>query len=183
MSCSTDESTKNRSRYYLKDNLFNFWYSFVPDNMFQIAAGRIESLYRNEVGPRMSHYMGKAFEEICRQYLLYHAEDLPFPIREIGGWWGGNPRTKVREEIDVLAYSGKSAIFGECKWSSPVDVSVLKELRRKAELFPGFDRKYYYLFSRSGYTSDAVREAEEDDSVRLITLEEIYGRKRIWHEE
>jgi len=173
------ESAKNRSLYYLKDNFFNFWYSFVPDNMSQISAGRIESVYRNEVRPQMDHYMGTVFEDICRQYLLHFAKDLPFPIKEIGGWWGGDPRTKVQEEIDVLAYNGKSAIFGECKWrSNPADVSVLRELRRKAEMFRIFDKKYYYLFSRSGYTSGIIKETEGDDSVRLITMEDIYGRQR-----
>jgi AAA+ ATPase superfamily predicted ATPase len=171
------ETAKNRSLYYLKDNFFNFWHSFVPDNMSQIVAGKIESVYRNEMEPRMNHYMGEIFEDICRQYLLHFAKDLPFPIKEIGGWWGGNPKTKVQEEIDVLAYNGTSAIFGECKWrSDPVDVSTLIELKRKAELFHNFNKKYYYLFSRSGYTSNIIEETEGVGSVRLITLEEIYGK-------
>ncbi|MCL2608195.1 MAG: ATP-binding protein [Methanomassiliicoccaceae archaeon] len=168
------ETAKNKTLYYLKDNLFNFWYNFIPDNMSQIVAGNAESVYKYEVEPQIDHYMGILFEEICRQYMIYYA-DLPFRIKEIGGWWGGNPETKKQEEVDIIAFSGKNAIFGECKWRSErTDLSVLNELKRKASLFRGFEKKYYYLFSRSGFTSGVISEAEQDDSLRLITLAEIY---------
>ena len=170
-------STKNKTLYYVKDNFFNFWYSFVPDNMSRIIAGRMDDVYRNEVEPKIPQYMGFVFEDICKQYLTYYARDLPFSIKDIGSWWGGDPRTKKEEEIDIIAYRGEDAIFGECKWrSDPVDLPVLKELKRKAELFPDLKKKYYYLFSRSGFTSAVVKEAAEDGSVRLITLDEIYGQ-------
>ncbi|MCL2712728.1 MAG: ATP-binding protein [Methanomassiliicoccaceae archaeon] len=167
---------KNKTLYYLKDNLFNFWYSFIPDNISQIMAGKAELVYKNEVEPKINQYMGFVFEDICRQYLINYAKGLPVRIKNIGDWWGGNPKTKEPEEVDIIAFSGKEAIFGECKWwSDPVDLSVLKEIKRKAELFPDFKKKYYYLFSRSGFTSAAIKEAEQDPSVRLITLAEIYG--------
>ena len=171
------DNTKNKTLYYLKDNLFNFWYSFVPDNISQIMAGNAELVYKDEVEPKISQYMGLVFEDICKQYLTNYAKDLPFRIKGIGDWWGGNPETKEPEEIDLIALSGKEAIFGECKWrSDPVDLPILKELKRKAELFPDLKKKYYYLFSRSGFTSAVIKEAAEDGSVRLITLDEIYGR-------
>jgi AAA+ ATPase superfamily predicted ATPase len=170
------ESAKNRSLYYLKDNLFKFWYRFIPDNMSQIMIGNTESVYRNEVEPHIDLYMGPLFEEICKQYLMNFAKGLRFSIREIGGWWGGNPETKKQEEVDIIAFNGKNAIFGECKWrSDPVDLSMLKEIKRKASLFHRFDKKYYYLFSRSGFTSGIIEEAERDGSIRLITLDEIYS--------
>ncbi|MCL1983892.1 MAG: restriction endonuclease [Methanomassiliicoccaceae archaeon] len=119
--------------------------------------------------------MGSQFEEKCRQYLTYYTKDLPFHIREIGGWWGGDPETKKRERADIIAFNGKDAIFGECKRrSDPVDASVLKEMQRKASLFHGSERKYHYLFSRSGFTSGVIEEAERDGSVRPIALGEIY---------
>jgi len=169
------ETAKNKSLYYLKDNLFNFWYSFIPDNMSQIVAGNTELVYEKEVEPQISHYMGLVFEEICKQYLINYANDLPFTIKNIGGWWGGDPGTKKQEEIDIIAYNGKDVIFGECKWrSDPVEISVLREVKRKALLLHGFKRRYYYLFSRSGFAPDLVEEAEQDRSLRLITLEDIY---------
>jgi AAA+ ATPase superfamily predicted ATPase len=170
------DDTKNKSLYYIKDNFFNFWYRFVPGNLSQITAGNTEAVYRNEIGPHIDKYMDPVFEDICIQYLIRYACNVPFTIKEIGGWWGGNPETRAQEEIDIIASDGRNAIFGECKWrNDPTDIPVLKNLKRKAGLFNRFDNKYYYLFSRTGFTPGMVKGAESDDSIRLITLAEIYG--------
>jgi len=169
------ETAKKKSIYYLKDNLFNFWYRFVPGNMSLIAANKHALVYEMDVKPNLSGYLGKIFEDICIQYIMLFAVKLPFIPKEIGGWWGGNPETKEQEEIDILAANGGSAIFGECKWKSdPIDLAVLKNLRRKADIFYRFEHKYYYLFSKSGFTSGVMAAAQKDASVRLITLSDLY---------
>jgi len=169
------DNTKNKTLYFVKDNLFRFWYRFIPDNMSQIMAGGSKIVYETEVKPNLDHYMGSTFEDICRQYLITYA-NVSFPIKEIGSWWGGNPDTKVREEIDIVAVNGKNAIFGECKWQSvPIDVPVLKDLMRKSELLHGFEKKQYYLFSKSGFAPSLRKAADEDDSIKLVSLADIYG--------
>jgi len=174
------DSKKNKTKYYVKDNFFRFWYRFVPDNIYQITAGNAEAVYENEIAPKINDYMGLIFEDMCTQYLIRYADRLPFTIKVIGGWWGGNPETKMPEEIDLIAFSGKEAIFGECKWwTDPVGISVLKEIKRKAQLFPKFDKKYYYLFSKSGFTSEVIKEAEKDTAIRLIPLSEMYIRRDV----
>ena len=171
------DKTKNRGLYFINDNLFNFWYRFVTGNISLVMADKPALVYKTEVKPHINEYMGRIFEEICRQYLLYVADDLPFIPKETGGWWGGNPETKKQEEIDILAVSGKSAIFGECKWqSAPVDFAVLENLRRKARIFPRFERKYFYLFSKSGFTSGMTDAAGDDASIRLVTLDGLYPK-------
>ena len=171
------DSTKNKTLYYVKDNLFRFWYRFIPDNMSQIMAGSSKLVYETEVKPYLDHYMGSVFEDICRQYLVHYA-NVPFPIKEIGSWWGGNPDTKVREKIDIVAVNGKNVIFGECKWhSAQVDIKVLKELQRRSELLHGFENKRYYIFSKSGFTFGLIKAANEDRSIKLVSLADIYGRR------
>ena len=169
-------TTKNKSLYFIKDGFFNFWYRFIPDNMSGIMAGKTEQVYEKEIGPNMDQFMGMRFEEICAQYLTDFAKDLPFLIREIGSWWGSNPETKTQEEIDILAVNGNDAIFGECKWlSEPVGADVLKDLKRKSGLFRDTGRKYLYIFSRSGFTSGAKKMADEDETIRLVSLADMYN--------
>ena len=56
-------------------------------------------------------------------------------------------------------------LMAECKWrSEALDLSVLKELRRKAD---------YYLFSRSGFTEAVHEEAERDESIVLVELKDL----------
>jgi len=170
------DTTKNKSLYYIKDNLFKFWYRFIPDNMPQLMAGKGTLVYENEIKPYLNEYMGKVFEDICEQFLIYVATDLPFPIKKIGSWWGGNPKTKQQEEIDILATNGKSAIFAECKWQrEKATTNTLENLKRKAELFSQFTDKYFYIFSKSDFADNLKEVAKKEPNIRLISLADIYG--------
>ena len=70
-----------------------------------IVSGRIEQSYDEVVAKRLSDYMGIIFEEMCRDYILYYDNLLPFNMSEIGQWWGGNPKTKKQAQIDVVVTS------------------------------------------------------------------------------
>ena len=66
-----------------------------------------------------------------------NASSLPFLFTHSGRWWGGNPKTKGQEEIDLVfsSHDGKNALFAECKWRGEIDdVAVLKALIEKSEL-------------------------------------------------
>ncbi len=52
----------------IEDIMFRFWYRFVPENTSLIARGAAELVYKR-IEPQLSVYMGKVFEEICKQYL------------------------------------------------------------------------------------------------------------------
>ena len=99
---------KRKSLYVIKDNLFRFWYRFVPQNIALIVSGRFEQAYKYAIKDFFSDYMGLVFEQMCRDYLLYVAEDLPIQIEKIGRWWGNDPFIKKEIEIDIVAESVKN---------------------------------------------------------------------------
>lgn len=68
MEASIPEKTSRKSVYSIEDNMFRFWYRFVLDNNSIIARGASNLLYKR-IEPQLSEYMGKVFEEICKQYL------------------------------------------------------------------------------------------------------------------
>ena len=165
-----------RPVYQLEDLFFRFWYGFVPRNMAAIVSGRIEQSYEAAVGSRIPEYMGLVFEKMCRDYLLYYDERLPFLLQGVGQWWGGHPRTHRQAQIDVVVTSAedRSAIVGSCKFKNEaVPESELDLLRDYAEAMGGFGRYYYYLFSKGGF-SDALRTRADGRTVRLIPLNELY---------
>jgi AAA+ ATPase superfamily predicted ATPase len=172
------DTTKNKSLYCIKDNLFNFWFRFIPGNIPSISAGKLESVYERDVKPNINHYMGKIFEDICRQYLLYYAADLPLVIKQIGVWWGNNPLLQRQEEIDIMATGENAALFGECKWTNEkVGVVLLDDLRRKSEIFRQFASKYFFLFSRSGFTNELKKSVKNDNTVFLLELNDLYLKR------
>ena len=60
------EKASRKSVYSIEDNMFRFWYRFVFENNSIIARGAADLAYRR-IEPQLSDYMGKVFEEICKQ--------------------------------------------------------------------------------------------------------------------
>ncbi len=171
------EDEGRKSIYLLEDQMFRFWYRFIPGNMSSIATGLSDIVYDKAIAPQLPNYMGQIFEQMCAQYLMRENAKLalPFVFGRIGRWWGNNPDKKRQEEIDILAVDDENAILGECKWrNEPVGISVLNELMERGELFKQYKSKYYMLFSKSGFTKDLEENAEKMGNVELVDLKKMF---------
>jgi Predicted ATPase (AAA+ superfamily) len=167
----TNPSTK-RPIYLIDDELFRFWYYFIPKNMAAIVSGRIRDSYAETVKKRLSDYMGLVFEKMCRDYVLNRYTELPFFIGEIGQWWGNDPVNKQQVQIDVVATSsdGAEMLFGSCKFKNTmIGVDELELLKRYAKVMDPRVKPHYYLFSKSGFTENLMVQSD----VTLVTINEM----------
>ena len=164
-----DDSAR-KTIYSIEDNMFRFWYRFVPENTSIIARGASDLAYKR-IEPQLSNYMGAIFEDICKQYLwkLLLNENCMINFTELGRWWGTNPKTRKQEEIDIVGIADKNtALFAECKWTNEkVDVNVLEKLIERSELFP-HKNKHYYVFAKTGFTKTCEELAKNLGCVILI---------------
>jgi AAA+ ATPase superfamily predicted ATPase len=170
------EKAGRKTIYIITDNLFRFWYRFVPANMAAIASGRIRETYHQSIEPFISDYMGLVFEQMCKDYLLFRGRDLPVSIGEIGQWWGNNPNKKQQSQIDIILVSAdkKAALFGECKFRNElVDTSTLDQLIEESSVFSEFKEKHYCLFSKTGFT-ERLKSRANQESIMLIDLKNMY---------
>lgn len=169
------EKNSRKTVYSIEDNMFRFWYRFIADNTSIISRGADELAYK-KIEPYLSDYMGAVFEEISKQYLwsILLKGDCPVNFTDIGRWWGTNPKTRKQEEIDIVGFENKTtALFAECKWTNEkVDVGVLDKLIERSNLFNQTER-YYYLFSKSGFTQGCAEKAKMLGKVKLVEYEEI----------
>ena len=113
-----NETSNKRAVYLLSDQMFRFWYKFVPQNIGLIQNDMAEMAYKR-IEPHVSDYMGTVFELICRQYVyeLARAGELGVVPATVGRWWGTDNRTRTQEEIDLIVDDGEgAALFAECKW-------------------------------------------------------------------
>ena len=169
------EKTSRKSIYSIADNMFRFWYRFVAENNSIIGRGAVELAYRR-IEPYLSDYMGKVFEEICKQYLwkLLLSGESPVEFRELGRWWGTDPFTRSQTEIDIMGEQDKDTVlFGECKWTNKkVDVSVLEALVKRSKIF-GYSETYLYLFAKNGFTKGCVEAAGRIGNVTLVQYKEL----------
>ncbi|MGB9812774.1 MAG: ATP-binding protein [Thermovenabulum sp.] len=167
-----------KSIYKIKDNFFRFWYRFVFPNKDLIEMGLSKEVIENKIKPYINEYLGGVYEEICVDYLklLNKNRKLPFVFEKIGKWWGNNPYKRREEEIDIVAFDKNNILLGECKWkNTKIDKSILNNLIEKGCVFD-YDNKYYFLFSKSGFTDDLIRYAQSSDNIFLIDNKEIYDK-------
>ena len=164
------EKASRKSVYSIEDNMFRFWYRFVLDNNSIIARGAADLVYKR-IQPQLSDYMGKVFEEICKQYLWQQllSGNCPVEFTSLGRWWGNDPKEKMQVEIDIMGEQAKNtALFAECKWTNEkVDLGVLETLVKRSNLF-SYKTKHYYLFSKSGFTKGCVDKANEMGNITLV---------------
>ncbi len=165
-----NEPSVRKTIYSIEDHMFRFWYRFIPHNASLIQRGNTEIAYQKIEG-QISEFMGKVFEDICKQWLWRENTKgtLPVLFTEVGRWWGNNPEKRSEAEIDLLALDGKeSAIFGECKWTNErVGAELIDKLVTLSNLFH-FKKKYYYLFAKTGFTKGCIEKAERMGNVTLI---------------
>ena len=169
------EKASRKSIYSVEDNMFRFWYRFVPENNSIIARGADDLAYKR-IEPHLSEYMGRVFEEICKQYLWKQllSGNSPVDFTSLGRWWGNDPKSKSQTEIDIMGEADKNtALFGECKWTNEkVDVGVLDLLVERSNLFH-YKNVHYYLFAKSGFTKGCVEKANEMGNVTLVEYEKM----------
>ena len=169
------EKTSRKSIYAIDDNMFRFWYRFVPENSSIIGRGASDLAYKR-IEPYLSDYMGKVFEEICKQYLwrLLLSDESPVKFGELGRWWGTDSSIRSQAEIDIMGEQDKdTALFGECKWTNEkVDVGVLETLVRRSRIFH-YRETQLYLFAKKGFTKGCMDAADKMGNVTLVQYKEL----------
>ncbi|MBO4301837.1 ATP-binding protein [Methanosarcinaceae archaeon] len=168
-----NEPGTRKTRYFLKDNLFRFYYS----NIFgkeDLLKGRTEEETERNISSILPHYTGKIFEDMAAGYIRRF-----LGYGDIGKWWGTSKNSRTSEEIDIVArrktLSGKTeGLFAECKFrNEPMTIDVLFRLEDRAADVRGFDSKEFALFSKSGF-SDELKDQAEREGVVLVELKDMY---------
>jgi AAA+ ATPase superfamily predicted ATPase len=165
------QSNISRGLYKVTDNFFRFWYAFVFPNQSELEAGDAEGIWHYVVRPELDRYTSYLFEEVCRQYLRKQNRKnaLPFRFTQIGRWWDKTG------ELDIMATDLRRTNFliGECKYkNSAFDISDLNKTLGKFTPKDKDSRIYYWLFSKSGFT-DQVKRVAEELGINLVTVEQL----------
>ena len=163
------EST-TRSRYYISDPYFRFYYRFVEPHLEMIEQGQVETLWAR-TGEQFRAFVGMTtFEALSREWVLGQARlnQLPFAPTLVGSHWS------PEAQIDVVAinWTEKQILLGECKWGvDAVGRSVVRELIDKTpRVVPGAGWQVHYaLFARAGFT-EAARQESEQASLLFVDL-------------
>lgn len=142
----------------------------IISNLSELEENEIDSVYKTYIEPFINEHVSFVFEEVCIQYLRYKNNEnaLAFKFTKIGRWWDKN------NEIDIMAFDNENRyILGECKWrNKKIGLDVLDKLKAKSSLLK-ISNPIFYLFSKSGFTTELEKYTDEMQNIRLVDLHEI----------
>lgn len=153
-------------QYIITDNFIRFWFSYVYPYRSLLEMNRTDFVLNRIRQHFIENHVSFVYEDICREKIWEMTDTLP-PFDKAGRWWNKNT------EIDLVAYdsSGDSLLLGECKYSAnPKGIKVLDELTIKEQALPFRNKKKtsYILFSKSGFTEELVRYANDHKNIYLV---------------
>ena len=169
----TSFEKSKKGMYVIDDNFFRFWFSFVFPNKSFIEERELDYLVDKKIKPRLDQFTSLTFEAVCRSYAK-QGELGGLKFNQVGRWWNKDA------EIDIVGLNEDDNVilFAAVKWSiNPVGIDIFSDLKRKATLVPwgkNERNEHFALFSRSGFTDEMKRVAEEE-GVYLCSLADVAG--------
>jgi len=76
----TEKENSKKAIYKINDNLFKFWYRYIFPNVTLIELGKGVILYQEMIKPTLNDYIGKIFEDICKEYFLLKVDTMEVPF-------------------------------------------------------------------------------------------------------
>lgn len=171
--------TSRRGIYRFADACYDFWYTFVMPVVGDVEEGSGRIVAQGIPDEMLATYFGHRFERVCQQWMLAQSlmGELPIAASGFGSWWGGNPMTHERDDIDVVAADrfAKKVLLGECKWRESFDeTAALAKLRQRAQLVKGYEAAGYYLFSKHSLSKQTLEKMSAAGDAYSVTLEDMY---------
>lgn len=166
-----DPNNKKRTSYVICDGLSKFYYRYVFRYLSQRSVLDPEVYYDRYVnGDFETQFVPRAFEEVCRQYLVRQNRmgnsEPPFDL--IGTYSYDDPVTRTNGEFDVVTKDPLGYSFYEAKFrTTPITQRMIEDEIEQVQR-TGLTCHRYGFFSRSGF------EAQADERTALIGLEELY---------
>lgn len=172
------EKRMSKKPYYvLNDSMLEFWFRYVNRATSLINAEKGSLYYLSEVREHIHDFMGKIFEKMAKEYLMFHAGTGDFPLlTEVTDYQTSvidEDKKQKQIEIDLLGKNAKNILLvGECKFKkSQFDKVEYEKLMDKIKYLP-VSNPLVCIFSLSGF-SDYVKENAQN--CKLIGIDDMYG--------
>ncbi len=123
-----DAFGKGKYRYYISQNLIDFWFRTVWKNYPKYELGQVE--FSEE---EIKRYVGRKYEQLVEQFAQNFVD---FKIKSIGKLWGkyqGKEKGKESFEIDIAAVGDEKIALFEVKWSEISEIEMQRKIEKLKE--------------------------------------------------
>ncbi len=154
----TNPLKSKKGLYFIKDNFFRFWFTYVLPYKSQLEMGNTDYVL-NKIKENFNGFVSPVYENLAIAYLMNN-----YTLLKCGRWWDKN------REIDAVGIGEDFLIVSECKYSNKkVGMDILKSLQENAKKIDNnLPVKHYILFSKSGFT-DELKKLQGEEIV-LVTI-------------
>ncbi len=183
-----DAFRKNRSAYRIAEPVVAFYAGIMRPVWDQLQRpGMAERVWRASGHRFASKILGPHFEQLCREWALFHADPEIFGALPTSVVSGGvnDPQARTLHEVDVAVIEAtgearpRLLAIGEAKWQDIMGRAHLERLERIRTLLENsgtFDTTGTRLlcFSGAGFNDHLRLAAEARNDVRLIAAADLY---------
>ncbi|MFW9618099.1 MAG: ATP-binding protein [Sulfurospirillum sp.] len=155
----TNPLKSKKGLYFIKDNFFRFWFSYVLPYKSQLEMGNTNFVLK-KIKENFHGFVSPVYENLAISYML-----KKYDLLKCGRWWDKN------EEIDAVGIGEDFLIVAECKYSNKkVGLDILQDLQKKAKKIDSeLPIKHYILFSKSGFTEE-LKKLQNEEIVLVETI-------------
>lgn len=166
-----DENNRRKAGYYISDNLSLFYYKYIFGNISRMSVMEVDVFCERYIWEDFeTKHVPRAFEEICRQYLIRRNRSggMEEPFEKIGKYYYDDPVNRRNGEFDIVTLDRKGYVFYEAKFrKDPVTDRMIQEEIAQVKN-AGLDCYQFGFISRSGF-----RCGKQEDVI-LIALEDLW---------
>lgn len=155
----TNPLKSKKGLYFIKDNFFRFWFTYVLPYKSQLEMGNT-SFVLKKIKENFNGFVSPVYENLAILYMLKN-----YNLLKCGRWWDKNV------EIDAVGIGEDFLIVAECKYSNKkVGIDILYDLQKKAKkINSNLSVKHLILFSKSGFT-DALQKLQSNEVILVDTV-------------
>lgn len=155
----TNPLKSKKGLYFIKDNFFRFWFTYVLPYKSQLEMGNTNYVI-SKIKENFNGFVSPVYENLAIAYLLKN-----YDLLKCGRWWDKN------EEIDAIGVGEDFLIVAECKYSNKkVGIDILQNLQEKAKKIDSdLPIKHYMLFSKSGFT-DELKKLQGEEVILIEAI-------------
>lgn len=164
------KSNVQKGLYTISDSFIKFWYKLIYPNLSELGMMEPEDFYQRFIRPRLGEVIEYAYIRVCREFmeLMNQYNRLPARFGSFASLYG------KAGYVPLVARGEKGELLvGECLWSDkPMGMPDFRELLGRIDQI-GREVDYYYLFSKSGFTTELAAMAKSMDNIQCIDLEQM----------
>lgn len=166
-----DEHNKKKTGYFISDQLCCFYYKYIFRNASRMNVMDAEFFCEKYIWEDFeTRHVPKAFEEICRQYLIRmnRSGRMEEPFERIGKYYFDDPVNRRNGEFDIVTLDDRGYVFYEAKFRKErvTDSMIREEMEQVRNT--GLRCYKYGFISRSGFS------CRQYEDVVLIDMEQLF---------